>query len=189
MFFFGENSTRRFDDFRPEVHDSDGLLLHFASGEWLWRPLDNPPRIDVSSFARCATRAASACCSATATSPSYQDIETRSELRPSAWVEPRGDWGDGHVELVEIPTDHRAERQHRRLLGAATRRRKPGKPARLCVHACPGTATIRSRPPGGRVVATRRDHGTVPGGHRFVIDFDGERAADAPAPTSRPPPW
>ena len=39
--FFGENTTRKFDDFRPEVHDSDGLLLHFDGGEWLWRPLEN----------------------------------------------------------------------------------------------------------------------------------------------------
>ncbi|MBU6411168.1 MAG: glucan biosynthesis protein, partial [Verrucomicrobia bacterium] len=42
MFWFGENSERKFDDYRPEVHDSDGLLMHMNSGEWLWRPLDNP---------------------------------------------------------------------------------------------------------------------------------------------------
>src|SRR5205823_693254 len=48
MFFHGENTNRAFDDFRPEVHDSDGLLLSFASGEWLWRPLDNRRTLNVS---------------------------------------------------------------------------------------------------------------------------------------------
>ena len=36
MFFTGENDRRFFDDFRSEVHDSDGLLIHSGTGEWIW---------------------------------------------------------------------------------------------------------------------------------------------------------
>src|SRR5262249_22278350 len=50
MFFHGENSPRTIEDFRPEVHDSDGLLINFGSGEWLWRPLDNPRALRLSTF-------------------------------------------------------------------------------------------------------------------------------------------
>ena len=46
----GENTARGFNDFRPEVHDSDGLLLAFKGGEWLWRPLDNNKTLSVSSL-------------------------------------------------------------------------------------------------------------------------------------------
>ena len=35
----------------------------------------------------------------------YQDLEARYENRPSVWVEPIGDWGEGAVELVEIPSE------------------------------------------------------------------------------------
>jgi glucans biosynthesis protein len=48
--FHGENTARTFEDFRPEAHDSDGLLVNFASGEWLWRPLDNPRVLNVSTL-------------------------------------------------------------------------------------------------------------------------------------------
>jgi glucans biosynthesis protein len=34
----------------------------------------------------------------------FQDLESRFELRPSVWVEPIGDWGEGDVRLIEIPT-------------------------------------------------------------------------------------
>ena len=104
MFFFGENRTRWFDDFRPEVHDSDGLLVHFESGEWLWRPLDNPTRIDVASFATRNPRGFGLV-QRDRTFDHHQDLETHAELRPSSWVEPRGDWGAGQVRLVQIPTD------------------------------------------------------------------------------------
>ncbi len=43
MYLFGENQPQK-GDFRPEVHDSDGLMVASASGEWMWRPLINPKR-------------------------------------------------------------------------------------------------------------------------------------------------
>ena len=182
MFFFGENTTRHFDDFRPEVHDSDGLLMHFDSGEWLWRPLDNPTRINVSSFATKNPRGFGLL-QRDRDFANQQDIETRAELRPSLWVEPRGDWGEGHVELVEIPTTTELV-DNMVAFWVPDTPLKPGKSLAI-------NYTLRwygddpTRPPGGRTISTRRDRGTVPGGFRFVIDFDGERLRGIPA--DRPP--
>src|SRR5664279_1780151 len=48
MYAFGENQPGR-DDYRPEVHDSDGLSIQLGNGEWIWRPLVNPRRLLVTS--------------------------------------------------------------------------------------------------------------------------------------------
>ncbi len=181
MFFFGENSTRRFDDFRPEVHDSDGLLVHFASGEWLWRPLDNPRRIDVATLAA-ATPRGFGLMQRDRDFGHFEDIETRQELRPSVWVEPRGDWGAGAVRLVEIPTDSE-------LVDNIVAFWVPAEPP------APGGALSfaytlwwymddPARPPAGRVTATRRDRGGVDTdrrGCRYVIDFAGPALSALPA--------
>ncbi len=103
MFSFGENQRPSNEDYRPEVHDSDGLLIQSGTGEWIWRPLTNPKRLLVTSF--------------TLDNPlgyglmqrdrnfsSYEDLEAHYERRPSAWVEPKGKWGAGRVELVQIPS-------------------------------------------------------------------------------------
>jgi glucans biosynthesis protein len=103
MFFYGENQPPAQNTLRPEVHDSDGLSVRTSGGEWLWRPLQNPRRLLVTSYAL--------------TDPlgfglmqrdrafrSYEDLDARYELRPSAWVEPRAKWGAGRVELVQIPS-------------------------------------------------------------------------------------
>ena len=180
MFFFGENTTRKFDDFRPEVHDSDGLLLHFDGGEWLWRPLENPSRINVASFAMKNPRGYGLI-QRDRNFDHHQDIETRAERRPSAWIEPRGDWGDGHVQLVEIPTkDEKLDNMVAYWVPATPP--KPGAPLRVAY-------TLRwllddpSLPPGVRATATRRDRGTVDtshDGYRYVVDFEGDalRALD-----------
>ena len=178
MFFFGENSTKRFDDFRPEVHDSDGLLVHFAGGEWLWRPLENPPRINASSFDTANPRGFGLL-QRDRDFASYQDIETRSELRPSVWVEPRGDWGEGHIELVEIPTTSELV-DNIVAFWVPDAPLRPGKPFAFA-YSMAWFGDDPSRPPAGRAVATRRDRGTVPGGYRFVIDFDSERLRGIPA--------
>lgn len=178
MFLFGENTTRWFDDFRPEVHDSDGLLLHLDTGEWLWRPLDNPPRVNVSSFATRNPRGFGLL-QRDRDFASYQDIETRSELRPSVWIAPRGDWGEGHVELVEIPTMTEKE-DNIVSFWVPDEPLQQGQSLSFS-YGVYWYGDDPSRPPGGRVVATRRDHGTVPNGYRFVIDFDGERLRGLPA--------
>ncbi|HET6655864.1 MAG TPA: glucan biosynthesis protein G [Gammaproteobacteria bacterium] len=104
MFFYGENSPRPAGDWRPEVHDSDGLLVHSDTGEWIWRPLVNPSQLLVSAFHLTNPRGFGLL-QRDRHFHNYQDLEARYDLRPSAWVTPTGDWGDGHVMLVEIPSD------------------------------------------------------------------------------------
>jgi len=102
MYDFGENQPGR-DDYRPEVHDSDGLSVLTGTGEWIWRPLVNPKRLLVTSFATTNPKGFGLMQRDRATS-SYEDPEARYEHRPSAWIEPVGNWGAGRVELVQIPT-------------------------------------------------------------------------------------
>ena len=103
MFFFGENQRPPAKDYRPEVHDSDTLLIQSGTGEWITRPLVNPKRLLVTSFAL-ANPAGFGLMQRDRNFESYQDLEARYELRPSAWIEPKGAWGKGRVELVQIPT-------------------------------------------------------------------------------------
>lgn len=102
MFFYGENQPAR-GNFRPEVHDSDGLSIQTGEGEWIWRPLVNPPQVLTTSFSMKSLRGFGLMQRDRAFAD-YEDLEARYELRPSAWVEPVGDWGAGRVELVQLPT-------------------------------------------------------------------------------------
>ncbi len=103
MFFYGENQNRPANDFRPEVHDSDGLLMNTGAGEWIWRPLRNPRQLSVSAFVDNDPKGFGLL-QRDRSFESYQDLELNYELRPSYWIEPIGRWGQGVVELVEIPT-------------------------------------------------------------------------------------
>jgi periplasmic glucans biosynthesis protein len=102
MFLFGENHPATYEDYRPEVHDSDGLAVHSATGEWIWRPLVNPKRLLVTSFALTSPRGFGLL-QRDREFMRYEDTEVRHELRPGVWIEPRSDWGAGRVELVQIP--------------------------------------------------------------------------------------
>jgi glucans biosynthesis protein len=102
MFFFGENQPRA-GDFRPEVHDSDGLMIATAEGEWLWRPLQNPSSPLVTSFAMKGLKGFGLM-QRDRGFDHYEDVEARYELRPSAWITPKGDWGAGRVELLQFTT-------------------------------------------------------------------------------------
>ena len=103
MYFFGENHRSGVDDFRPEVHDSDGLSIQNGTGEWIWRPLVNPKRLLVTSFA-VANPLGFGLQQRDRSFASYEDLEARYETRPSLWIEPKGRWGAGRIELVQIPT-------------------------------------------------------------------------------------
>jgi glucans biosynthesis protein len=104
MFLFDPTNRNRFDDFRPAVHDNHGLLMWTGNGEWLWRPLANPTLLQTSAFLDSNPRGYGLAQRRREFSY-YEDTEAHYELRPTCWVEPVGDWGKGHVELVEIPTD------------------------------------------------------------------------------------
>lgn len=103
MFWYGENSTARFGDFRPEVHDADGLLVERSDGAWIWRPLVNPSERDEALVPDVQPRGFGLL-QRDRHFLNYQDIEGHYERRPSVWVEPLGDWGRGSVRLAELPT-------------------------------------------------------------------------------------
>jgi len=103
MFFFGPNDRINVDDFRPSVHDSDGLAIFNGRGEELWRPLSNPRDLQISAFSDLNPRGFGLM-QREKDFREYQDIESSFERRPSLWTEPIGDWGEGTVHLIEIPT-------------------------------------------------------------------------------------
>ena len=103
MFLFDETNRGHLDDYRPEVHDSDGLQIESQSGEHIFRQLANPLKLQVSTFTTQQPRGFGLVQRSREQSD-FQDFDAQYERRPSAWVEPQGDWGPGAVELVEIPS-------------------------------------------------------------------------------------
>jgi periplasmic glucans biosynthesis protein len=108
MYWFSETKKETAIDWRPEVHDSDGLAMWSGNGERLWRPLNNPPRIMVSSFLDNNPRGFGLL-QRDRVFDHYLD-GVFYDRRPSLWVEPlpgpSGEgWGKGSIELCEIPTD------------------------------------------------------------------------------------
>lgn len=184
MFFHGENAERRHDDFRSEVHDSDGLLLAFGGGEWLWRPLNNPRRLQMRRFEDQGFKGFGLL-QRDRDFRYYQDMEAHYQDRPSSWVELVGDWGKGSVELVEIPTD--SERNDNIVAFWV-----PGKPV------VPGEALSLEyrmhfggesidRMPGARTLATRIGGAGTDlldsSGRKFAIDFVGPTLSKLPPDT------
>ena len=103
MFFFAPQDRDGIEDFRPAVHDSDGLLMLTGSGEQIWRPLANPRKLETSGFQDRAPRGFGLLQRERGFA-NYQDLEAAYHRRPSLWIEPIDGWGDGEVHLVEIPT-------------------------------------------------------------------------------------
>jgi glucans biosynthesis protein len=174
MFLAGKASPPR-DDYRPEIHDSDGLLLLTGNGERIWRPLANPSALGVSSFADTNPRGFGLM-QRERSFAHYQDTSTHLELRPSLWVEPIGDWGDGEVRLVEIPTP--AETNDN--IAAFWASRWPAKQGSRLEYAYRLSALTddAALSPLGRVVATRT--GAIPydsKGRRIVVEFAGGELA------------
>ncbi|WP_417698482.1 glucan biosynthesis protein [Psychromonas sp.] len=104
MFMFSSYDRDQVDDFRPRVHDSDGLLMINGRGDRLWRPLRNPNNLEVSAFSDNGPLGFGLI-QRNRDFNNFQDLEAKYEQRPSLWVEPLGDWARGSVVLVEIPTD------------------------------------------------------------------------------------
>ena len=191
MYLYGEPENGRDGDFRPEVHDSDGLLFRSAEGEWTWRPLANPKRLAVLSVPLPNPRGFGLM-QRDWIFDHYQDLEARYEKRPSLWIEPLGEWGEGHVELVEIPTEQEI---HDNIVAYWVPAKTPetggeGKPKDETPE-YPRTMTFAYRmrwlPPHrpvhdlGRVMATRVAAGNAPEMKKFVLDFEGDELAELPA--------
>lgn len=182
MYLTGENDRRVRDGFRDEIHDSDGLLIHNGAEEWLWRPLGNPARVRVSSFIDHNVRGYGLL-QRDRTFESYQDLDLAYQKRPSYFVEPIGEWGDGRVELVELPTP---DETNDNIVASWTPAVAPevGKPFAYAYRITAGLDMPRLAP-NGRVMHTfeapARALGSSepndPGARRFMVDFAGGELA------------
>ena len=176
MFQHGENDRRMANDWRPEIHDSDGLSLWRGNGEWVWRPLTNPPTLQFNAFADRSPRGFGLV-QRDRDFDHYQDDGVFYERRPSLWVEPKADWGEGAVHLVEIPTvDETFDN-----IVAFWHPAKPVQPGEemLVGYRLFWGAQPPARPALGHCVATRTGLGGVVGqprpyfSWRFAVDFAG----------------
>ncbi len=104
MFWYSESNRFQSADWRPEVHDTDGLMIHTGTGEHIWRPLNNPDRVVTSSYLDRGIKGFGLV-QRDRDFDHYQDDGVFYDKRPAVWIEPVSDWGAGAVQLVEIPTD------------------------------------------------------------------------------------
>lgn len=176
MFLHGENTGWSKNDFRPEVHDSDGLLMNTGAGEWIWRPLANPVAVRVSAFADTAPRGFGLL-QRDRDFAHYDDVEANYHQRPSAWVEPVGDWGRGSVRLVELSSP---DETNDNIVAFWTPAQLPAAGEALSYeYRLHWYGDVAGRPPRGYVASTR--HGAVldhPERRRFVVDFARLKEAD-----------
>jgi len=181
MFYFGENTLQKPVDYRPEVHDSDGLLLALKTGEWIWRPLFDPQHLNTNDF-QAADFKGFGLLQRDRKFDHYQDFGTREDLRPSVWVVPHEKWGGGSVELVEIPST--SEKNDNVVsFWLSTKPAEPGPQPISYGYDLFWYGDDYRRTPGGYTVATRQDHGTHENAHRFVVDFAGDEIERLPADT------
>lgn len=182
MFWYSETVKQTAIDWRPEVHDSDGLALWTGAGERAWRPLNNPRRTIASAFVDNNPRGFGLM---------QRDREVGHyldgvfyERRPSLWVETQGEWGRGSVQLIEIPTD---DEIHDNIVAMWV----PEAPARAgnaynYRYTLHWLADEPFPTPLGRVVATRLGNGGQPGTARprgvrkFMVEFLGPALESIP---------
>ncbi len=100
MYWYSEIAKPTAIDWRPEVHPLDGLSIWTGTGEIIWRPLDDPERPATSTFADKSLRGFGLL-QRDRNFDHYLD-GVRYDRRPSLWVEPQEDWGEGAVQLVEL---------------------------------------------------------------------------------------
>ncbi|HVU17495.1 MAG TPA: glucan biosynthesis protein G [Candidatus Didemnitutus sp.] len=179
MFAHGENSGWSQNDYRPEVHDSDGLLMETGAGEWIWRPLVNPKSVRISSFMDNGPHGFGLL-QRDRDFKHYDDLEAWYHARPSVWVEPVGNWGAGSVRLVELPT---ADETNDNIVAfwVPAHLPPPGEPV-VCEYKLHWMMDPGDRPPAGFVSSTRT--GSVlkhPEQRRFVVEFDSKYLDHEPA--------
>lgn len=182
MYWFSETAKADMIDWRPEVHDSDGLAIWTGAGERIWRPLNNPPRIMTSTFSDERPRGFGLI-QRDRGFDHYQD-GVKYQDRPSTWIEPAGDWGKGAIQLVELPTD---DEIHDNVVAYWL----PAQPAKAGATVPLGyRLTWQDGEPFpqdlARCVATRLGRGGQPGLPRpkgvrkFIVEFLGGPLADIP---------
>jgi periplasmic glucans biosynthesis protein len=176
MFFIGEDDHRYQDDFRSELHDSDGLLINSETGEWIWRPLRNPAQVETSNFLSHNPRGFGLL-QRDRNFDHYQDLDLAYESRPSYFVEPHESWGNGQITLVELPT---ADETNDNIVAAFVPD-DPPETGHTSSYRITASLFLARLSPNGRVVNTFQTSAqalgspepAAPGSHRFIIDFSG----------------
>ena len=177
MFLYSDINRNRFDDYRPQVHDSNGLRIMRADGDVMWRALNNPLQLASSYFAESRPQRFGLH-QRGRTFEDYQDAEAHYELRPSVDIEPIGDWGNGKIRLVEIPSDLEV---HDNIVAYWVPERKPlaGESIEISYRMHWGRLPVPETDDRAIVVATRGGVGgtaglsTPPDTRKFVVDFKG----------------
>lgn len=176
MFLTGENDRRVGNDWRPEIHDSDGLAMWSGTGEWIWRPLVNPATLRFNAFADNSPKGFGLL-QRDRNFDHYQDDGVFYDKRPSLWVEPKAGWGEGAIDLVEIPT---RDETFDNIVAFWNPAQKPQPGQELLYgYRLYWGAEPPVRPPLAICVATRTGIGGIVGqkrqyySHRFVLDFAG----------------
>lgn len=177
MYLYSEKNHTQFDDFRPKVHDSDGLHILRASGEAIWRPLNNPPQLTGSYFSENAPRRFGLH-QRERNFEAFQDTEASYHRRPSLDIEPIGDWGQGYVRLVEIPSELEAN-DNIVAFWVPEEKARAGDAREFSYRMHWGDLRIDPHDTTAHVVTTRAGHGGVAGVEvqgnfrKFVVDFRG----------------
>jgi periplasmic glucans biosynthesis protein len=170
MFLFDETNRGRLDDYRPEVHDSDGLQIAASSGEYIFRQLANPTKLQVSTFTTQAPQGFGLVQRSREQSD-FQDFDAQYERRPSAWIEPRSEWGAGSVELVEIPSG-RESNDNIVVFWRPAQALTPGHPTHFAYRIIWNAQPAQPKSL-GKTIATRSG-ASIDGKRRvFLLDFVG----------------
>lgn len=184
MFLFAETNRSAFDDYRPQVHDSNGLIVERDGGEVFWRPLNNTPAIGNSYLWENNPRAFGLY-QRDRNFETYQDAGAHYERRPSARIEPVGDWGQGHVRLIEAPSRLEAE-DNVVAFWIPADPIKAGDEREFHYRLIWGDLSPKDDAALAHVVETRAGQGGVSGVEndaklrKFVIDFAGGELTDMP---------
>ncbi|MGE0761404.1 MAG: glucan biosynthesis protein, partial [Pirellulaceae bacterium] len=169
MWMWGDGRTAPPGDPRPEVHDSDGLLVQDQNGVWMWRPHSRQPFPSLSRFHFSGVRGFGLL-QRDRDAASYRDDEARYHARPHVWIEPAEGWGEGSIEVLELPAEHEGV-DNIAAWWTSDQLPQPGKPLTFKYTVSFG-ADEPERPALARAVATRV-HRKAGASLRVEIDFDG----------------
>jgi glucans biosynthesis protein len=171
MFWFGKDTESKPDEYRTEVHDTDGLLVHMGNGEIFWRPLDNPPVLRHQIFHAPNIRGFGLL-QRERNFSAYQDMFNQYQLTPSVWIVPHGEWGDGDLHLVELSTTYEGL-DNIVAFWDPKAKPEPLQPFRFG-YTMKWTRETDLKLSANKVVATRIGlDSRFTGARQFVIDFEG----------------
>ena len=175
---FGPNVRQGTDDLRPAVHDAAGVSMLNGQGEWIWRPLNNPDSLQISSFLDDNPRGFGLL-QRDRDFATYQDDGQRYERRPSLWIQPIGEWAQGTVNLIEIPSDSEINKN----ILAYWRPKAPMQAGSEVAFAYRQfwAWDAPERPNLAVVTATRSGKGSGGRRRRFLVEFTGDNLATPPA--------